>query len=80
MTGAEKGEKWSVGPLREIKVKRKRLCFFAWGGVFSLDPPFNGRPQAHALFRVDVRGHAAAVVGRTERAVRMQSHVNAAGT
>jgi len=49
VTGAEKGEKWSVGPLKEIKVKRKRLWFFAWGGVFSLDSPFNGRPQAYPV-------------------------------
>jgi hypothetical protein len=32
-----------------------------------------------ALFRVDVRGHAAAVVGHAQGPVRMQNHVDAAG-
>jgi hypothetical protein len=34
---------------------------------------------ADSLFRVDVRGHAAAIVRRAQAAVLMQNHVDAAG-
>jgi len=44
--GAEEGKTANLS-FKQKWGQAKKVIFFARGGVFSLDPPFNGRPQLH---------------------------------
>jgi hypothetical protein len=35
----------------------EKCIFFAGRGVFSLDPPFNGRPRAQEILYIGYTGH-----------------------